>query len=429
MIHKQLNNTLLIFFLLCSILIIMSSCRTSEKLEEYAENNHSIEDFFSSLDMSPNKASLPHYYFTGEAWTKRAVELIESAESYILIDTFLVGYHVNSMKILNALGDAIKRGVDVRLLIDSASYYRKDRITGLEVPVPIQEIKEMGINITEYNPVRGFKFYRLLGLFDRDHRKFWIIDGKQVVAGGMNIDPDSLGFSYERGSLDGMTELYSPQTASQMVDSFIRTWNLYSLEPIYHTSYPIPAVIEDMLETNVWLLDQNTETSGMITRMFDSIFSQAEKNILMLQGYMILTPGLLERITYAVEQGVEVQVILSANHVSARFTHATYYSIKDLLEVGARVFIFESDEGSLLHKKLITADESIVAVGSANYNLRSQAFSREISMVFDDEVSYDRMRPFIEEVRSQSREVFAEEALTYRGLPFYLNFLMMQLGG
>ena len=425
----NLRKPLISILLLCFLLLSMTSCKTSERLEEYSVAHNTIAQFFSSFSMIPHKASLPSYYYTGESWTKRAVELIESAENYVLIDTFLVGSHVNSIKIFEALSNATKRGVTVKLLMDSASYYRKDRTTALEVPVPIQDIKAMGIDIIEYNPIRAFKIFRLLGLLDRDHRKFWIIDGKYLVAGGMNIDPDSLGFSYERGSIDGMTEIYSPQSAAQMINSFIRTWNLYALEPISSSSFPVPSVDEGLLETEVWLLDQNTETQGVTTRMFDSVFSQAEDSILMIQCYMILTPALLERIAFTIDRGVEVHVILSANHVSARFTYATYYSIKDLLEVGARVFIYESPEGSLLHKKLITADDSIVAVGSANYNYRSQTASREISMVFDDVIAYDRLSPFIADVRSHCREVSEEESLSYRGLAYYLNFMMMQLGG
>jgi phosphatidylserine/phosphatidylglycerophosphate/cardiolipin synthase-like enzyme len=107
----------------------------------------------------------------------------------------------------------------------------------------------------------------------------------------------------------------------------------------------------------------------------------------------------------------------------------SYYGIKDLLKAGAHVYLYESPSGSLLHYKMIMADGEMVSIGSANYNFRSQALERDISVIFDDPRSLDIVKKNLEELRPYFREVDMDEAERYRGLPYLLYFLLMQVAG
>lgn len=410
---------------------VLTGCMTTEqRLFELSSDYDSISSVARSFGREALPVSDVEFYFEGNDWTDRAVSLIDTARSYILIDTFLLGEHRNTQRILSSLAQAVGRGVDVYMIIDSASYYRYDRTSGLAVGVPIEEFREAGIQLIEYNPIRAFRIYRLLGLLDRDHRKFWVIDGQTAVAGGMNIDPDSLASAEKRGSIDGMTLIDSPEAASKLTEAFITTWNSNSPDRLEREMFIDVASSDEVgLETSVYLYEQGIGDARTTTELFDSIFASAEKQILMIQCYLIINQTLLDRIESAVSRGVEVQIILSSNHVSSRFTNATYYGIEDLQNSGASVYIYDSPTGSLLHKKLITADQRIVCTGSANYNFRSEKLSREISLLFDDQLVYEQVQPFIEWIKKDSRLVTAEEASSFRGFVSYLTMLMMQLGG
>jgi len=414
----------------CIAFIVMtSSCAVYSRLGEVSAEYDTAAAMLQAEGINPVPASHPAFYYDGNDWADRAVELINSARSYILIDTFLIGEHERTTAIMQALKAARKRGVRVHLVMDSASYYRFDKKTGDAVYVPLREFREAGISVTEYNAIRSWRIYRVLGLLNRDHRKFWIIDGETVAAGGMNIDPDSLTASRDGGSIDGMTEVYSPGVAEILIKGFIETWNHYSLDPLEAGDFPIPEPDKQQLTTSLWVLDQNMSSGSLVTTMFDLFLSQAKEELWMMQGYMILTPGLLTRIQYAADQGVAVHIILSSNHVSGRFDAATYYGIQDLLQAGARVYIYESPTESLLHKKMLLADSSLLSVGSANYNVRSQYLSREISFIFDDPEAAETIQPFLDEIMRHSREIDSEEAETYRGLMPFFTYLMMQPGG
>jgi len=430
------------------LLLLISSCSTYQQMENLGETYPSAASYFSDEGIPSVPSSYPEFYYEGPDWTDRAVELAESAEHSILIDTFLIGEHPNADRIFQALAEARARGVDVRLLFDSSSYYRIDRNTHESVYVPVSEVKKSGIPVTEYNPIRAARIYRLLNLFDRDHRKFWVIDGETAVAGGMNIDPDSLAAPEKRGSIDGMTEIRSPEAARLLTESFIRTWNTFSLEQLQPESFLPESFSSETvlpnespeqrdaggesgapLETRVWVFDQHMHADSTTTDMFNGFLALAKEDVWMIQCYTIVNPALLDRIRQATDRGVSVHVILSANHVSDRFTKATYYGMLDLIEAGAEVLLYESPTGSLLHKKLMLTDGHLLSVGSANYNFRSQYLSREISFVFDDAEAVRRIEPFLNWVLKDCRSVSREEAESYRGFAYFMAFIMMQVAG
>lgn len=430
MIQYLIMRSIRLFAILL-LLSLMTGCMTTgQRISELSSSHDSISSIARASGRQELAVSDVEFYFEGDEWTDRAVSLIDQARSYIMIDTFLLGEHEHTDRILTALSQAVDRGVAVYMIIDSASYYRYDRTTGLAVHVPIREFRQAGIQLIEYNPIRAFRIYRLLGLLDRDHRKFWVIDGQRAVVGGMNIDPDSLASAEKRGSIDGMTLIDSPEAASRLADSFIATWNANSPHRLDRSMFHDAASTQDEgLETSVYLYEQGLGDSRTTSELFDAIFASARERIVMIQCYLIINERLLDRIESATSRGVDVQIILSANHVSSRFTSATYYGIRDLQKRGASVYIYDSPTGSLLHKKLITADEHIVCTGSANYNFRSEKLSREISLLFDDPEVYERIRPFIEWIERDSSLVSEQEASSYRGFASYLTMLMMQLGG
>jgi phosphatidylserine/phosphatidylglycerophosphate/cardiolipin synthase-like enzyme len=101
----------------------------------------------------------------------------------------------------------------------------------------------------------------------------------------------------------------------------------------------------------------------------------------------------------------------------------------DLIEAGARVYIYRNPLGAFLHLKLIVADGRLSAFGSANYNLRSQTLSREVAAVFDDAAVGELAMDHIQQLMPFTREVSREEAITYRNFGSFLYYLLMQVWG
>ena len=132
--------------------------------------------------------------------------------------------------IFDALAERMADGVRVYMIVDSASYYRTYPMDAEPIPASTPLARALGIPLIEYNPIRGRRIFTLLGLLDRDHRKFWVVDGRTVVTGGQNVDYDSLRDVGSGGCVDAMIEYDSPGAAAFLRDSFVRTWNAYSLD-------------------------------------------------------------------------------------------------------------------------------------------------------------------------------------------------------
>jgi len=363
----------------------------------------------------------------GIAWTARAIELIEGARDYVLVASFLLTDHPNARAVIDAMADARARGVRVHLIVDSSSYYRTYPMSAIPEPAIIKEVRARGIPLAEYNSIRGMRIFKLLGLLDRDHRKYWIVDGKLAVLGGQNIDWDSLRDANEGGCVDAMVEFSSAGAIAEMRDSFIRTWNSYSIDRLDPDDFPVASAEEET--ARAWLVDQGMGKDGRVTAMFDALYARARKELVFVQCYTYLAPALTKRVAAAVERGVRVDFILSGGHISERAELGSYYCIMDLLEAGARVYLYESPGKSLLHYKLIMADGEMASIGSANYNFRTQALERDISVIFEDEVSLGIVKDHLEELSPYLREVGIEEAKEYRGFPYLLYFLLMQVAG
>ena len=101
------------------------------------------------------------------------IQAIQSARDHI---TLAMAYFIPSRNILNALLDAAKRGVQVRLLLQGKIEYRLQHYASQSL---YRSLLNAGIRLYEYQP--GFM-----------HAKVGIIDSQWATLGSANLDPFSL---------------------------------------------------------------------------------------------------------------------------------------------------------------------------------------------------------------------------------------------
>ena len=107
------------------------------------------------------------------------LEAIDTAKRSILMETYIFDSDAIGRRFVDSLDAAVKRGVEVRILVDSiGARYSRPRITKL--------LRERGIRVATFNGAVLLKM-RLPYANLRTHRKIMVIDGETVFAGGMNI--------------------------------------------------------------------------------------------------------------------------------------------------------------------------------------------------------------------------------------------------
>ncbi|GAB4011806.1 MAG: phospholipase D family protein [Bdellovibrio sp.] len=142
------------------------------------------------------RAQTPHQLKileSGLSALKARLELIRSAEKTIEVEYFIFNNDAAGKFIANALVEAARRGVKVRVLVD---YFLVGRsITAFMA----QELFERGIEIKYYNTAPLIQVSKVQY---RNHRKSLIVDDKKVILGGRNIGDEYFDLSHEYNFVD-----------------------------------------------------------------------------------------------------------------------------------------------------------------------------------------------------------------------------------
>ncbi len=412
--------------LVTASILTLGSCVSAPAREPQDRLQEGLHRYFAERDIPEFPSTLPKLHFSSDEWKARALELVEGAEDYIMIDSFLVNNHPVNSAIMEALVRKSREGVLVYVIFDSSSYFTYMPDQASYLPAALKYFKGTPVRVAEYNPISGLRLFSLPALLDRDHRKFWIIDGKYLAVGGMNLNYYSLAPSGEYSNIDTFAEIEGPGPLAYMVDSFCRTWNRNSPDPIEPEKFGIP---DKKTDSSVWVVDQIPGEPSKVDSLFDAFFLFAEKEIWMLQAYTFSTPELVRKIKTATRRGVDVHLVLSANSFRAAYDKASKYCIQDLLEAGAKVYMFDAPDNSFLHYKLMLADGYLAAFGSPNFNYRSQYLSREIALVSADKDVGATTLLNVREIMKHATPVLMEEARQYRSLTYLTSYLGMLFGG
>lgn len=115
---------------------------------------------------------------SGAAALAARVELIRAASRTIDLESFIFKVDRSGQIIIQELIKAARRGVKVRLLVDSTPFFLDvDRAL-------IRSLKQNGIEIRFYNNTFVFNF---IAANHRTHRKLLIVDSVVAITGGRNI--------------------------------------------------------------------------------------------------------------------------------------------------------------------------------------------------------------------------------------------------
>ncbi len=416
------------FVLLLSLLL--SSCSTTTRLEKLSQEGWSLHPFLEQHNINGYESSYPAFYNTGAEWNERTLELIEGAQDYILICTFLGVDHISTEPVWSALAQKMAEGVKVYILIDSSSYFQLVPHTNEFIQAAYMRLGELGLEVAEYNSLSVSNIFFPWALLERNHQKYWVIDGELLAIGGVKVNHTSIAWPEGVGNIDSMVEVYSPGALGEVVKLFVETWNDYSPKQLKVTDFRVKESLVGVEErTELYLIDHDWPRKRTITPTFDALSLYAQDELWLIQGYTFITKSLLERLKVAINRGVKVNVVLSEYSTQEKYELASFYGILDLIDAGINVYMYDSPSGAFLHIKLMMADNKLVTIGSANYNFRSQFLSREINFLFEDERIGEETLGYINQLLEHARVVTREEALQYRTFRGWFNNFLMQVWG
>ncbi len=260
--------------------------------------------------------------------------LIASAHHRVLVEM----YELGRLDVVQALGAARTRGVDVRVITDptvAASRRSCVKLDRLGVPERVYPVDD--------------------GRHQIDHVKLLLADGVAVV-GGMNWGAHS-----DRNH-DYVLETRVQAEIDRLVRIFDQDWSLAAGQPA-----PLSPALGEIAQTA-----PSEEIRGMLERAL----VQARQRVL-AEVYTLTDPEVIAELTSAKRRGVTVRVLLDPNQPYNRHGYAV------LRAGGVEVRWYPIPKGALLHAKIGLFDGELV-LGSANWTLSGLGVNHELDIETGD---------------------------------------------
>ena len=290
--------------------------------------------------------------------------------------------------LFDILAEKVKEGVTVRALFDGFGNSSNNQPLKKK---HIRKLREEGIQIYEYNPVR---FPWIDDIFNRDHRKIVVIDDSLAYTGGMNVADYYIKGTEMVGSWRDMHCRIEGTEVQTLQDIFIRMWKKVTKEDIsmqktdHRQATPTDHVVlkPDTCPTAgkkmVGIINREPRISNRIIRDFYvHAIDFAQDSIQLVNPYLTLNHRLKKALRNAIKRGVKVEIMVSSHSDIPLTPDCVFYNVHQLMKKGAEVWIYEP---GFHHTKVIMVDGRFCTVGSANLNARSLRWDYEENAVIID---------------------------------------------
>jgi cardiolipin synthase len=297
---------------------------------------------------------------------------IKSAKSSITLCSYIFESKGIGATFVDELEAAMKRGVQVRVLIDDmGAYYSWPRIIGV--------LQKRGI------PAHGFMhqhfFFRLLSMNLRNHRKILVVDGTLGFTGGMNIRPGNMhSTNPAHPCLDLHFRVEGP-VVRQLQRVFAEDWAFCCGEvltgPIWYPDLKQQGEIGAL-----GVPDGPDEDIELMPKVIFAALTAAQREVRIMTPYFLPDAPLIWALNAAALRGVDVQIITPRNNNLPYVRWAARTLYPQMIERGVK--ILEAD-GCFDHSKFMTVDGLWSLIGSTNWDPRSLRLNFEFNLAcFDD---------------------------------------------
>ena len=321
-------------------------------------------------------------YQNGDAAYPAMIAAIREARSSIGLSTFIFNVDDTGTHFVEALADAVKRGVAVRVIVDGVG-------AGWILSRAFHALRRAGVPVHRFlhSPLP----WRMPLLNLRSHKKILVVDGKVGFTGGMNIaDENVMARHPKKPVADTHFEVTGPVVA-QLVDAFADDWNFVAHEELEGYAW-YPALHGDgPAKARVITSGPDQDLEKIEFSMMQAV-SCARSSIYVMTPYFLPDERLITALALAAMRGVAVHVVMPAksNHILVDW--AARANLGSVLRDGVNVW-----EGPppFRHTKLMTIDGEWALIGSANWDLRSLRLNFEICMEVYDLTFAQTLQHFI----------------------------------
>ena len=319
-------------------------------------------------------------------------EAIDAAESYILIQFYIVRDDELGRKLKDKLVAKAEDGVKV--------YFIYDEIGSLKLgDAYIRELSDAGVRITSFST--GQRDGRKFQLNFRNHRKIVVVDGKTGFTGGFNVGDEYIGSHATLGKWrDTQIRVRGP-AATMLQVPFGEDWNWATGEVLNELNWEARESEAGGDAVTLCLPTGPADPLESCALFFLAVINSAEKRLWIASPYFVPDEAIIAALQLASLRGVDVRLLIPEKPDSKLVYYSSYSYLEDVKGTGIKIYRYQN---GFMHQKVVLMDDDFASVGSANFDNRSFRLNFEITMAVKD-------RPFVKEVATMLEEDFGNSRL------------------
>lgn len=337
----------------------------------------------------------------GDAIFPAMTAAIRAARSTVNLESYIFNDDQAGKIISEALMDAARRGVEVRVLVDG---------TGSKFSGPLLDrMRKTGVKAAMYRPIRPWTLHKIAR---RTHRKILVVDGEVSFTGGFCIADSWLGDARNPKEWRDMMVRATGPVSAQMQAIFSEDWTFTTGEILAGDKFYPPIAPAGEIAAQAIKVSRGDSASLAAMLYFVSIQS-ARKSIHIQNAYFVPTPQIREALIQAAKRGVDVRIMVPGRHMDqpvVRMASRLHYG--ELLTGGVRIFEYNR---TMMHNKDSVIDGIFSTIGSINFDARSMYENAEESLAFYDRDFGAKMEAVFAEDERHCREI-TYESWKKRGL-------------
>lgn len=344
-----------------------------------------------------------------EQWLR----LIGEARQSIHAITLLIEDNATGHAVVDALVAAARRGVEVRVVVDSVSEYTYGNYDLL------QQLSSAGAQVIAFNPITEWSLVRWeidLSANQRIHEKVLVVDGKVALTGGRNIG-DSY-FADDRWR--DRDVMVTGAAVADLQRLFLTDWDEFSdwerragcplkSDGVYcrpasagdlrgnPAYYPAPTAVAGDASVRVLHSNPRKQQKPVGWMAYLALVRSARKSIKITNAYFVPPARLRRHLRAAAARGVKVEVVTNSktSNDERSMWWAAINHYEELIKGG--VSLCEWRGNQTVHVKAMVVDDRVAVVGSYNLDPRSATTNSEVLTLLEGSVVGKLVQAFAED--------------------------------
>ncbi|MFN8515230.1 MAG: cardiolipin synthase [Thermomicrobiales bacterium] len=311
---------------------------------------------------------------------------LRAARHHIHLNYYIWTEDSFTIELKDVLIERARSGVKIRCLYDASG--------GALGKGYLRDLTDAGIAIHPYLEFRSFT--KLHSINYRSHRKIAVIDGRIGYTGGLNLDKEQLHPTAFPAWRDTHLRVVG-EAAQGLQASFAVSWFNTTGEEYHDPEYYPPVADGHFLPVQIVQSGPDSQWQAIRQLYFQMIVS-AERSIQLQSPFFIPDESIVEALRAAALAGVDVQLMFTPRggkyQIPYRAAHTYFQAVA---EAGARIFLYQD---AYFHPKTINIDNAVIAVGTANVDIRSFSINYEtVAVIYDQSKAQELATQFAKDLQ------------------------------